>query len=196
MDKEELKDIYARSFPTLKEGEIIKGKIIRRIGSVVLVDMGLKSEGILPVDEFNTPEDIIDGNEIWVYLEALEDKEGFPVISKKKADFQLAWDTIRQKAESAEGIPATIRRRVKGGLAVEVLGLDAFLPGSQVDMRPVNNLDVFIGNIFGTAHEHGLQLCLHRVEHRLYGNHVVLDAEIAGQRPCILQAAWRRELRG
>lgn len=148
MDKEELKDIYAQSFPTLKEGEIIKGKIIRHVGNVVLVDMGLKSEGILPMDEFNSPEDAVDGKEIWVYLEALEDKEGFPVISKKKADFQLAWDTIRQKAESAEGVPATIRKKVKGGLAVEVLGLDAFLPGSQIDVRPVNNVDSLVGKSF------------------------------------------------
>jgi small subunit ribosomal protein S1 len=148
MDKEELKDIYAQSFPTLKEGEIIKGKIIRHVGNVVLVDMGLKSEGILPMDEFNSPEDAVDGKEIWVYLEALEDKEGFPVISKKKADFQLAWDTIRQKAESAEGVPATIRKKVKGGLAVEVLGLDAFLPGSQIDVRPVNNIDALVGKSF------------------------------------------------
>ncbi len=148
MDKEELKDIYAQSFPTLKEGEIIKGKIIRHVGNVVLVDMGLKSEGILPMDEFNSPEDAVDGKEIWVYLEALEDKEGFPVISKKKADFQLAWDTIRQKAESAEGVPATIRKKVKGGLAVEVMGLDAFLPGSQIDIRPVSNVDALVGKTF------------------------------------------------
>jgi small subunit ribosomal protein S1 len=145
MEKEELKDIYAQSFPTLKEGEIIKGKIIRRIGNMVLVDMGLKSEGLLPADEFNSTDDIVEGKEIWVYLEELEDKEGFPVISKRKADFQLAWETIRQKAESAEGVPAIIRKKVKGGLAVEVLGLDAFLPGSQVDMRPIANLDSLIG---------------------------------------------------
>lgn len=145
MEKEELKDIYAQSFPTIKEGEIIKGKIIRRIGNMILVDMGLKSEGLLPADEFNSADDIVEGKEIWVYLEELEDKEGFPVISKRKADFQLAWDTIRQKAESAEGVPALIRKKVKGGLSVEVLGLDAFLPGSQVDMRPVNNLDSLIG---------------------------------------------------
>jgi small subunit ribosomal protein S1 len=148
MEKEELKDIYAQSFPTLKEGEIIKGKIIRRIGSMVLVDMGLKSEGLLPTDEFNSLDDIAEGKEVWVYLEELEDKEGFPVISKRKADFQLAWDTIRQKAESAEGVPAIIRKKVKGGLAVQVLGLDAFLPGSQVDIRPINNLDNLIGKTF------------------------------------------------
>ncbi|MDH5186532.1 MAG: 30S ribosomal protein S1 [bacterium] len=147
-EKEELKDLYAQSFPTLKEGEIIKGRIIRRVGSVVLVDMGLKSEGILPLDEFNSLDDVIEGKEILVYLESLEDKEGFPVISKKKADFQLAWDTIQQKAESAEGVPAIIKKKVKGGLAVEVLGLDAFLPGSQIDMRPVNNLDSLIGKTF------------------------------------------------
>uniref|UniRef100_A0A7C6EG95 30S ribosomal protein S1 n=1 Tax=candidate division WOR-3 bacterium TaxID=2052148 RepID=A0A7C6EG95_UNCW3 len=148
MEKEELKDIYAQSFPKIKEGEIIKGRIIRNLGNVVLVDMGLKSEGILPTDEFKSPEEIVEGKEIWVYLEALEDKEGFPVISKKKADFQLAWDTIRQKAEKGVGVSATVRKKVKGGLAVEVLGLDAFLPGSQVDIRPINNLDSLIGKTF------------------------------------------------
>jgi small subunit ribosomal protein S1 len=79
-----------------------------------------------------------------VYLESFQDRDGFPVISKKKADFQLAWETIKQKSESAEGVPATVIRRVKGGLAVEILGLDAFLPGSQVDLRPVPNLDDLI----------------------------------------------------
>ncbi len=148
MGKEELKDIYAQSFPTIKEGEIIKGKIIRKLENVVLVDMGLKSEGILPIEEFKNDEEIVEGKEVLVYLEALEDKEGFPVISKKKADFQLAWETIQQKAQSSEGVLATVRKKVKGGLAVEVLGLDAFLPGSHVDIRPVSNLDSLIGQTF------------------------------------------------
>lgn len=148
MDKEELKNIYDQSFPKIKEGEIIKGRIIRNLGNVVLVDMGLKSEGVLPAEEFKNTDDIVEGKEIWVYLEALEDKEGFPVISKRKADFQLAWDTIRQKAENSEGVAATVRKKVKGGFAVEVLGLDAFLPGSQVDIRPVNNPDALIGKTF------------------------------------------------
>lgn len=138
-------DIYAQSFPTLRSGEIITGRIIKRLPNAVLVDIGLKAEGVLPLTEFRRPEEIQEGQEVKVYLDALEDRDGFPVISKKKADFQLAWETIKQKSESAEGVPATVTKRVKGGLQVEVLGLDAFLPGSQVDLRPVPNLDELIG---------------------------------------------------
>jgi small subunit ribosomal protein S1 len=138
-------DIYASSFPKLREGEIVRGRIIKCTHDVILVDLGLKSEGILPLNEFNSRDEIREGDEVAVYLEALEDREGFPVISKRKADFQLAWETIKQKSESAEGVPATVKKKVKGGLVVNVLGLEAFLPGSQVDTRPVPNLDEMIG---------------------------------------------------
>ena len=111
----------------------------------MLIDIGLKAEGVLALSEFRRPDEVQEGQEVKVYLDALEDREGFPVISKKKADFQLAWETIKEKSESAEGVPAIVIKRVKGGLQVEILGLDAFLPGSQVDLRPVPNLDDLIG---------------------------------------------------
>lgn len=141
-------DVYARSFPDLREGEIVRGRIVRRTGDAVLVDLGTKSEAILPLSEFSSPEVVKEGDEIWVYLEQLEDREGFPVISKRKADFQLAWDTIKQKSESSEGVRAQVRRKVKGGLVVEIFGIEAFLPGSQIDIRPVPNLDALIGEEF------------------------------------------------
>ena len=138
-------DIYEGSFPTLKPGQIVTGTIIKRLPNAVLVDLGLKAEGILPLEEFRNPDEAKEGQEVKVYLDMLEDKEGFPAISKRKADFQLAWEKIKEKSESSEGVPATVMKRVKGGLAVEVMGLDAFLPGSQVDLRPVPNLDMLIG---------------------------------------------------
>jgi len=137
-------DLYNQSFPTLRVGEIVTGRVIKKLPNAVLVDLGLKAEGILPLDEFRNPEEVREGMEIKVCLEQMEDREGFPAISKRKADFQLAWEQIKEKSESAEGVPATIIRRVKGGLAVEIMGLDAFLPGSQVDLRPVLNLDAWI----------------------------------------------------
>lgn len=142
---ENQKDIYADSFPSLREGEIVAGTVIKKLSNAVLVDIGLKAEGVLPMSEFRDPDAVVEGQEVKVYLDMMEDRDGFPVISKKKADFQLAWETIKQKSESAEGVPATVLRRVKGGLAVEVFGLDAFLPGSQVDLRPVPNMDDLIG---------------------------------------------------
>jgi small subunit ribosomal protein S1 len=138
-------DIYAASFPTLKAGEIVTGTVIKILPNAVLIDLGLKAEGVLPLEEFRNPDQVAEGLEVKVYLDALEDREGFPVISKKKADFQLAWESIKEKSESSEGVPATVVKRVKGGLAVEVMGLDAFLPGSQVDLRPVPDLDALVG---------------------------------------------------
>lgn len=141
-------DIYSGSFPSYQEGAIVPGTIIKRLPNAVLVDIGLKAEGILPLEEFRNPDEAVEGREVRVYIEVLEDKDGFPVISKKKADFQLAWETIKQKSEQGEPLNATVLRRVKGGMAVDVLGLDAFLPGSQVDMRPVANLDALVGKSF------------------------------------------------
>ena len=140
-----MKDIYEGSFPALKPGEIVTGKIIKRLPNAVLVDLGLKAEGILPLEEFRNPDEAQEGQEVRVSLEVLEDRDGFPVISKKRADFQLAWEKIKEKSQSSEGVPAVVLRRVKGGLAVGVMGLDAFLPGSQVDLRPVSNLDAMVG---------------------------------------------------
>ncbi len=140
-----LQELYERSFPKLREGEIIKGRIIRKTNDGVLVDVGLKSEAVLSPHEFNSLDEIKEGDEVSVYLEQLEDKEGFPVISKRKADFQLAWETIKQKSESSEGVPCTVKKKVKGGLVVSIFGLEGFLPGSQIDVRPVPNLDDMIG---------------------------------------------------
>ncbi len=143
--EEKAVDIYEGSFPSLKEGEIVSGTIIKKLPKAVLIDLGLKAEGILPLEQFRNPAEVAEGQEVKVYLDAIEDRDGFPVISKKKADFQLAWNSIKEKSESSEGVPATVIKRVKGGLAVEVMGLDAFLPGSQVDLRPVPNLDALVG---------------------------------------------------
>jgi len=138
-------EVYERSFPTFAEGAIVTGTIIKKLPNAVLVDIGVKAEGILPLTEFRNPDEVQEGQQVKVYVDALEDRDGFPVLSKRKADFQLAWETIKQKSESAEAVPATVIKRVKGGLAVEILGLDAFLPGSQVDIRPVPNLDELVG---------------------------------------------------
>lgn len=143
---EELERLIQESLSRFSAGEIVKGKVARVQGNVVLVDLGWKSEGVLPVTEFAEPNNIKEGDEVMVFVEALENREGQPVISKKKADFQLAWDTIKRKLEAEESCPAIVRKKVKGGLQVEVFGLDAFLPGSQVDIRSVTDFDSYISD--------------------------------------------------
>uniref|UniRef100_A0A7C4XDU5 30S ribosomal protein S1 n=1 Tax=candidate division WOR-3 bacterium TaxID=2052148 RepID=A0A7C4XDU5_UNCW3 len=146
---ETLKKLLEKSYVTYKEGEIIKATIVKKTKNGVLLSLGLKAEGFLPYEEFSSPEEAVEGKEIYVFLEAFEDREGFPVISKKKADFQLAWDKIKRLYENGEIEQATIRKRIKGGFAVDLLGVEAFLPSSQIEFRPQVNPDSVIGQTFG-----------------------------------------------
>ncbi|MCX7995929.1 MAG: 30S ribosomal protein S1 [candidate division WOR-3 bacterium] len=145
----ELNKLLEESYVAHQEGDIVKATIVKRTKNGVLVNLGLKAEGFLPFEEFSNPEDAVEGREIYVFLEAFENREGFPVISKKKADFQLAWDKIKRIYENGEIAEATIRKKIKGGFTVDLLGVDAFLPSSQIDFKPQTNPDALIGQKIG-----------------------------------------------
>src|SRR5262245_36824225 len=133
----------------IKEGEIVRGRVIQVNKDHVVVDIGYKSEGQVPLAEFMAADGtplIKEGDTIEVYLESRENENGLCVLSKEKADRLKVWDEISAACERDELIEGTIAQRVKGGLAVGIKGgVKAFLPGSQVDLRPVRNLDAFIG---------------------------------------------------
>ena len=131
----------------VKEGEIVKGTIVQLTRDYVVVDIGYKSEGQVPIAEFLDPQGEVTvkaGDPVEVLLEARENDSGMVVLSKEKADKMRLWDDISAACERDELIEGTIIGRVKGGLSVDI-GVKAFLPGSQVDIRPVRNLDKFIG---------------------------------------------------
>ncbi|MCB9728566.1 MAG: 30S ribosomal protein S1 [Deltaproteobacteria bacterium] len=133
-----------------KEGEIVKGAVIEISKDYVTVDIGYKSEGQIPVEEFADPHGNIPikvGDTIDVYLEESENEHGQIVLSKEKADKLKIWDEINEAVERDELVNGTITGRVKGGLTVDI-GVKAFLPGSQVDLRPVRNLEKYIGEAF------------------------------------------------
>lgn len=133
----------------LKEGDIVKGKIIAVGNENIIVDIGYKSEGAIPASEFIDAEGKVTikvGDEVDVFLESREDEHGLCILSKEKADRLKVWDEISAACERDELIEGTISTRVKGGLSVTIRGgVKAFLPGSQVDLRPVRNLDAYIG---------------------------------------------------
>jgi len=143
-----LQKIYDQAFPELNPGDIVKGKIVRSLANGVIVDLGLKSEAFLPLDEFESADEVVEGKEIDVLLESIENKEGVPVISKRKAEFQIAWNVFEEKSRTTETLPAKVTKKVKGGLIVQILSQEAFLPGSQIDIKPVFNFDSLIGQIF------------------------------------------------
>src|SRR5207249_2604809 len=128
-----------------EEGEVVRGRVVHVGTSEVLVDVGYKSEGAIPIEEFHRHGALPKvGEEIEVYLEAKEDSEGLIVLSKDKADKIKVWDAITQAYEKSAPVEGRVVEVVKGGLAVDV-GVKAFLPGSQVDLRPVKNLASMVG---------------------------------------------------
>ena len=133
---------------SVKEGSIVSGRVVRFTDDSVIVDIGHKSEGEIPKSEFYNPDGTFtaaEGDTVEVYLDSFEDNEGEMVLSRERAEMFRAWDRISDAYEKSEIVEGRVIARVKGGLSVDI-GVKAFLPGSQVDLRPVRNLDKLIGN--------------------------------------------------
>ena len=143
--EERMEDWFTQELSDFEEGEVVQGRVVQVRGGEVLVDVGYKSEGTIPLEEF-TRSGIMPkvGDEIEVYLEAKEDNDGLIVLSKDRADKIKVWDTVSRAYEKGVPVEGRVVEVVKGGLAVDV-GVRAFLPGSQVDLRPVKNLASLLG---------------------------------------------------
>jgi len=137
-------EMYDSTICDIKEGEIVSGKILGVTHDDVIVDVGFKSEGVIPLSEFPQQENIVVGAQIDVFLEAMEDSSGQLLLSKQKADFLLVWDKIRLAHDAGELVKGKVVKRIKGGLVVDVMGVDAFLPGSQVALRQVPDFDALV----------------------------------------------------
>lgn len=139
--------MYDSTIQDIKEGEIVKGNVLGVTKDDVIVDVGFKSEGIIPITEFPMPMTVKVGDAIEVFLEQMEDNNGQLILSKQKADFMRVWDRIRDIHDNGETVQGRINRRIKGGLVVDVMGVDAFLPGSQVALRQVPDFDALLNQM-------------------------------------------------
>ena len=145
---DEMEEYYESSLKKFKEGEIIQGRVIHLTKDNVTVDVGFKSEGVISLREFSESEKKLElGDEIEVFLERSEDNDGIVVLSKEKANKIKIWETLVTAFEAEEIIVGTVVAKAKGGLTVDI-GLKSFLPGSQIDLRPVRNLEKLIGEKF------------------------------------------------
>ncbi len=145
---QEMLELYEGTLQSIVEGEIVKSKVLRVTDTHVILDVGFKSEGAVSVDEFKDPGSISPGDEVEVFLENLEDHDGAVVLSKKKADFMRVWERIRQAYENDEPVEGTLMKKIKGGVVVDLMGVDAFLPGSQIALRRVPNIDELLGQVY------------------------------------------------
>ena len=141
---EEIQEKYFSTFKDISEHEMITGRVIGITDKDILVDIGFKSEGIIDRHEFPIDELPKIGEKIELYLERLEDKHGNTILSKSKADFMKNWQRLRDLFENGTTFTGKILRRTKGGLIVEIGDIEAFLPGSQIDVRPVKDFDQFL----------------------------------------------------
>ena len=140
----ELSEAYSNTLVDISEHQLIEGRVVGMNERDVLIDIGFKSEGLIDRSEFSDDSLPSIGDQVEVYLEYLEDSSGNTILSKEKADFMLRWRSLREAYEQEEIIKGKIIRRIKGGMIVDLGVIQAFLPGSQLDVRPITDFDVYV----------------------------------------------------
>ncbi len=143
----QMQDVMSKAMPDFREGSIVKGRILEIRPREVLVDVGYKSEGVIPLTEFDDVDSLEVGDEVDVLLERLENEEGMVVLSKEKAAYRQNWNKIVGVFEGVGLIKGKVKSVVKGGLMVNI-GVEAFLPASQIDVVPPKDLQQFVGNTY------------------------------------------------
>ncbi|HTQ47686.1 MAG TPA: 30S ribosomal protein S1, partial [Polyangiaceae bacterium] len=136
---------YEESMRSIGEGEIVRGKVLSIDDKDVLVDVGFKSEGIISLSEFPDPSSIHVGDVLEVFLEKMENQDGLVVLSKQRADFVRVWDRVKEAHDNGQVVEGRLIRKIKGGVVVDLYGVEAFLPGSQIALRQVQNVDALLG---------------------------------------------------
>ncbi|MDH3735138.1 MAG: S1 RNA-binding domain-containing protein, partial [Gemmatimonadota bacterium] len=175
---EELLALYEDTLSEIAEGEIVTAHVISKTDTTVILDVGFKSEGAVPLDEFRDPDEVVPGDTVDVFLESLEDDEGVVVLSKKKADFLRVWEKIKAAFDEDQPVRGMIKRKIKGGVTVDLMGVDAFLPGSQIALRRVPNVDDLIGD----EYDFKILKLNKRRRNIVVSRRVLLEEERAGKR--------------
>ncbi len=182
LDDKTYEQLLENSFREIKEGQLVRGRIIRVTKDEVLVDVGFKSIGVIPRSELLNSETLKVGDTIDLFVESLEDSQGRVLLSRKRADFMRIWQEILRIYESQEIVNVRILRRIKGGMVVDLLGVEAFLPGSQIDIRPVRDFDSWVGKTLDVK----IVKVNHPNENVVVSHKVILEEQLKDQREALL----------
>jgi small subunit ribosomal protein S1 len=144
-ERSKLDDLYGKSLSTVNDLQILEGTVVAKNNREVVVNIGYKSDGVVPLSEFRYNPDLKVGDKVEVFIEKAEDAAGQLILSHKKARANKSWDRVNEALTNDEVIKGYVKCRTKGGLIVDVFGIEAFLPGSQIDVKPVRDYDVFVG---------------------------------------------------
>jgi small subunit ribosomal protein S1 len=190
-DYERMIAMYQGTMASIEEGEIVKAKVMEIRENLVILDIGFKSEGSIPLEEFKDLPDLKAGDIVEVLLEHLEDQEGSVVLSKKKADFMRVWERIRVAYESDQPVTGTLVKKIKGGVVVDLMGVDAFLPGSQIALRRVPNID----ELLGQTYDFKIIKLNKRRRNIVVSRRVILENERAGKREKLMKELEKDQVR-
>jgi small subunit ribosomal protein S1 len=188
---ERMMEMYNGTLASIEEGEIVKSRVLEIRDNMVVLDIGFKSEGTVPREEFKDLPDLKPGDEVEVLLEHLEDQEGSVVLSKKKADFMRVWERIRLAYENDQPVEGTLVKKIKGGVVVDLMGVDAFLPGSQIALRRVPNID----ELLGQKYEFKIIKLNKRRRNIVVSRRVILEVERAGKREKLMKELQKDQVR-
>ena len=166
------------------------GRVVAITGSEVAVDIGFKSEGMIPRSEFGNMPNLAVGDEVEVLLEAIEDKEGRLQLSRKRADFIRVWERINDAAKTGEVMSVKVVRRIKGGLVVDLMGIEAFMPGSQIDTKPVRDFDVYLNQTMDVR----VVKINHPSENVVVSHKILIEENMSDQRSVIVEKLERGQV--
>lgn len=179
---EELEDKYSQTLNVVKDKDVVMGKVISMNKREVVVNVGYKSDGVVPMSEFRYNPDLKIGDEVEVYIESPEDKKGQLLLSHKKARASRSWDLVNAALENDEIIKGYIKCRTKGGMIVDVFGIEAFLPGSQIDVKPIRDYDLFVGKTM----EFKVVKINHEFKNVVVSHKALIEAELEQQKKDII----------
>ena len=185
-----LAKFYEDTLVDFKSGQVVLGKVLAVGDKEVSIDIGFKSEGTVPVDEFDHIEETKVGDNVEVLIDEIEDSDGFLVLSKRKADFMRTWDKIIESYERGDILQGQCVRRIKGGIVVDLGGVDAFLPGSQIDVRPIRDFDALISQTL----DFKIVKVNHLRKNIVVSHRVLVEEAMKGQREKILADLERGQI--
>ena len=177
-EQKQLEDIYNNTFNAIVEQEVVMGTIVAKNTREVVVNIGFKSDGVLPANELRYLSDLKIGDKVEVYVESQEDASGQLLLSHKKARLLKSWERVNQAHDTGEIITGHVRSKTKGGLIVDVFGIEAFLPGSQIDVKPIRDYDIFVDKTM----EFKVVKINHEFKNVVISHKALIESELEAQR--------------
>jgi small subunit ribosomal protein S1 len=181
-ERSELEKIYDQTLSTIQDNEVVDGTVVSHNKREVVVNIGYKSEGVISLNEFRYNPELKAGDIVEVYVESKEDNNGQLILSHKKARALRSWDRVNEALEKEEIIKGYIKCRTKGGMIVDVFGIEAFLPGSQIDVKPIRDYDVFVGKTM----EFKVVKINHEFKNVVVSHKALIEAELEQQKKEII----------